>query len=186
MPGGNFYPWHWVCKYPHYSSHMENFSCSCWRCTFRKSLIMKPTLHCSNEKFLQGCFLQQGQCVMQPSESRQGGFFVLFLIFGLSSLLNPLKYFLPSFCSCVSCCLATFLCVVGQGRAPDRLWTGCQHHPLATRPGTVMLCKGLHTSQQPLSPLSLPHQALGDTVATIPAYPHHHLKAVAGTQQTRA
>lgn len=95
-----------------------------------------------------------------------------FLIFGLSSLLDPLKYFLPSFCSCVSCCLATFLCVVGRGRAPDRLWSGCQHHPLATRPGTVMLCKGLHTSQQPLSPLPLSHQALGESLLP-PSLPTH-------------
>lgn len=103
-------------------------------------------------------------CNTTPWIQRGWVFFALFLIFGLSSLLDPLKYFLPSFCSRVSCCLATFLCVVGQGRAPDRLWTGCQHHPLATGPGTGMLCKGLQTSQQPLSPLPLSHQALGESL----------------------
>lgn len=185
MPGSNFHPWHLVCKCPHYSSHMENFSCSCWRCTLRKSLIMKPTLRCSNEKFLQGCFLHQGQRVMQPLEFRRG-FFVLFLIFGLSSLLDPLKYFLPSFCSCVSCCLATFLWAVGQGRAPDRLWPGCQHHPLATRPGTGMLAKGCTPASNPCPHCPCHTGHGGVPGATIPACPHSPSKALAGTQWTRA
>lgn len=37
----------------HITAHTwRTFSSSCWRCTFRKSLAMKPLLHCSNEKFL--------------------------------------------------------------------------------------------------------------------------------------
>lgn len=110
-----------------------------------------------------------------PEFTLRWGFFVLFfLIFGLSSFLGPLKYFLPSFCSCVSCCLATFLYLVGQGRAPDCLQTGCQHHPLATRPGARhALQRAAHIDRtlgppapHPECPLTHPlsHRAVGGTI----------------------
>lgn len=129
----------------------------------------------------------------EPSIQTGWLFFFLFLIFRLSSLLAPLKYFLPSFCSCVSCCLATFLYLVGQGRAPDRLQTSCQHHPLATRPGARdALQRAAHIASnlriyRPSSAASLNSPPVtsgsgGIVDATVPTYLCTYSKAMADIQ----
>lgn len=183
MPGSNFHPWHLVCKYPHYSSHMENFSCSCWRCAFRKSLIMKLMLHCSNEKFLQGCFLQQGQRVTQPPEFREVGFFCS--VFNLWSFFSSRSSQILSPFFLLACQLLPgnfSLCGgTGQGTRPPldwlpapspsnraRHWDALQR--AANQPATFV----------PAAPVT--SGTGGVPGATIPAGPHSHSKAVAGTQ----
>lgn len=140
---------------------------------------MKPTLHCSNEKFLQGCFLQQGQCVMQPPEFTGWVFLFCFLIssFRFSQILSP---FFLLLCQLLpgnfSLCGGT-----GQGTRPPLDWL-----PAPSPSNQARHCDALQRAAHqpatfvPTAPVT--SGTGGVTDATIPAYPHNHWKAVAGTQ----